>query len=75
MIGEKVIIVAESGIVYTLDTSNNAIAQIAEINRNVYGPLCASNGVVYIHTQDLTIHPVDITTGAKLAVISLKSSE
>jgi outer membrane protein assembly factor BamB len=75
MIGGKVIIVSQSGIVYTLNTSNNAIAQIADIERNVYGPLCASNGVIYIHTQDLTIHPVDTTTGGALAVISLKSSE
>jgi len=75
MIGGKIIIATQSGIVYTLDTSNNAIAQIADIDRDVYGPLCASEGIIYIHTQDLTIHPVDTTTGGKLTTISLKSSE
>lgn len=78
MIGSKIIIATQSGVVYALDTSNNAIAQIADIDRDdrdVYGPLCASEGIIYIHTQDLTIHPVDTITGGKLTTISLKSSE
>jgi len=75
LVDDKVIIASQQGVVYALDTASNKINTLADIEKEIYGPLCVSDGVVYIHTQDYTIHPVDANTGAKLATISLKSSE
>ena len=57
--------------VYTIDTSLNELHQLADIKADVYGPLSANEGIVYIHTQDLTLHRVNATTGAVLRPISL----
>ncbi len=75
LVGDRVIVASQEGVVYALDTGSNKGEQLADIEKEVYGSLCASDGIVYIHTQDYTIHPVDANTGGKLATISLKSSE
>ena len=75
LVDDKVIIASQQGVIYALDTGSNKGKQLANIEEEIYGPLCASDGVIYIHTQDLTIHPVEADTGAKLATISLKSSQ
>jgi len=62
-------------VIYSLDTGSNRFKRLAELGEEIYGPLCVSDGIVYIHTQDLTLHPVDAKTGAELATISLKGSE
>lgn len=74
LLGDKVIVASQNGKVYSVDTVSHESKELADIEKEIYGPLCASGGVIYIHTQDLTIHPVD-ATGGKLATISLKSSE
>ena len=58
-----------------MDTANNQNRLLANVEEKVDAPLCASQGIVYVHTQDLTIHPVDANTGAKLMTISLKASK
>ena len=63
------------GVIYALDTDSNKFKQLADIEEEVYGPLSVSEGVVYIHTQDLTLHRVNAKTGAVLMSISLKSKE
>lgn len=74
LVGDKVIVASQNGKVYSVDTVSRESKELADIEKEIYGPLCAGDGVIYIHTQDLTIHPVDVTDG-KLATISLKSSE
>ena len=41
----------------------------------VYGPLAVYQRVVYIHTQDLTLHRVNAENGAVLRPISLESPD
>jgi len=75
MVGNSIIFASRDGLVYNLDTGSNELRQIADIEAEVYGPLCQSEGVVYIHTQDLTLHRVNASTGAILMSISLKSKD
>lgn len=75
LVDDLLIIASEEGAIYALDTATNQIKLLANVEENIDAPLWASDGIVYIHTQDLTLHPVDATTGAKLMTISLKSSE
>jgi outer membrane protein assembly factor BamB len=71
----SVIFASQKGVIYAINTSSNEIRQLADVGKNVYGPLLANEGVVYVHTQDLTLHPIDASTGAELQTISLKSGE
>jgi len=75
MVNSSIIFATQEGAIYTLDTGRNELKRLADIEAEVYGPLCASEGVVYIHTQDLTLHRVNANTGAILGSISLKSKE
>jgi outer membrane protein assembly factor BamB len=75
LVEDKVILASQPGMIYVLDTVTNELEPLANIEKEIYGPLCINNGIIYIHTQDLTIHPVVISTGGKLATISLKSGE
>jgi len=75
LVGSLVIVASEEGKVYSLDTANNQIKLLVNVEERIDAPLCASQGIVYVHTQDLTIHPVDANTGARLVTISLKASE
>ena len=75
IINSSIILASRDGVVYTIDTSRNELKQLAEIEEEIYGPLCASEGVVYIHTQDLTLHRVNTTTGAVFRPISLERKD
>ena len=75
VVNSSVVFASRSGVIYSLDTGNNEIRQLVDIEKEIYGPLSASEGIVYVHTQDLTLHPIDVNTGVKLQTISLKSSE
>jgi len=75
VVGNSVIIASQKGLIYSLDTISWELKQIADIEEKVYGPLHAHDGIVYIHTQDLTLHRVNAETGAVLMFISLKSTE
>ncbi len=71
----SIVFASQQGMIYAIDADSNKLRPLAELEENIYGPLCASEGVVYIHTQDLTLHPVDVNSGAKLKTILLKVSE
>lgn len=71
----SIIFASQKGVIYTLDTGSNEPRQLVDIENDVYSPLFASEGIVYIHTQDLTLHRVDANTSAKLMSISLKSKD
>ena len=72
LVNGSVIFASQEGVIYALNTDNNELRLLADIEGEVYSPLCASEGVVYIHTQDLTLHRVDANTGAELMAISLE---
>jgi len=75
VVNGSIIFASQKGVIYTIDTASNGHKRLADIEGEVYGPLCASEGVIYIHTQDLTLHRVNANTGAILMSISLKSKE
>lgn len=72
---DKVIVASRKGVVYSIDTVNNRVKQLVEIDdEEIYGPLCISDGTVYAHTPDLTLHRIDAATGA-VGTVSIKSGE
>ena len=73
IVDSSIIFASRNGAIYALETANNALKQLADIEEDVYGPLVASEEIVYIHTQDLTLHRVNTNTGAILISISLES--
>ena len=75
MVDSSIIFASQKGVIYSLDTGSSELKRLIDIEEAVYGPLCASEGVVYIHTQNLTLHRVNANTGAILTPISLKSKE
>ena len=75
MVDNYIVFASQEGVVFTLDAEDNRLEQLADIGEGVFGPLCASDGVVYVHTQDLTLHRMDIRVGSILGSISLKSEE
>ena len=75
VVNGSIIFASREGVVYTIDTGLNKLKRLASIDEEVYGPLSVSEGVVYIHTQDLTLHRVNADTGAVLRSVSLKSRD
>ena len=75
VVNSSIVFATQRGVIFALDADSKQLRQLADIGNDVYGPLSASGTVVYIHTQDLMLHPVDVITGTKLPTISLKSSE
>jgi len=69
----SIIFASREGMVYTIDTRNNSLRELATMEEKVYGPLSISDEIVYIHTQDLTLHRINALNGAVLRSISLKS--
>ena len=75
MVDSSILFASREGVVYTIDTALNKIKPLVDIEEVIYGPLCVSEGVVYIHTQDLTLHRINATTGAVLRSIPLKGKD
>ncbi|MFC1860904.1 PQQ-binding-like beta-propeller repeat protein [Chloroflexota bacterium] len=74
MMRDMVIFAAEDGRIYRIDTGSKQLKQLAAIDSKaqVSSPIAATDEVIYIHTPDLTIHPIYIEGGSKLMTISLK---
>ena len=75
VVGSSVIVASKKGVVYAIDTELMEMKMLADVGGDVYGPLCASDGIVYIHTPDLTLHRINAITGAVLRTISLESGQ
>jgi outer membrane protein assembly factor BamB len=73
VVNSSIIFASRKGVVFSIDTGTNELKQLADIEDEVYGPLCVSEDVVYIHTQELTLHRVNADTGAVLRPVSLES--
>lgn len=74
LVDSSIIIASGKGRVYSLDTANNQIKLLANVGDKVDAPLCASNGVVYVHTQEHdTLYALNAQTGAELWNVSLSS--
>jgi outer membrane protein assembly factor BamB len=73
VIGSSIIFVTRKGVVYSIDTASNQARQLADLKLEVDGPLTAYQDIIYIHTQDISLHRVNADTGAVLPSISLKA--
>lgn len=73
VVDRKVVVATQDGKVYSLDRNEKRL--LAIVTPNASAPLSANKGIVYVHTPDLTVHPIDVSTGAKLPTISLKKAE
>ncbi len=62
---------SREGKVFTINIDNNELKQLVELEEEIYGPLTAHKGVVYIHTQDLTLHRVNAADGSVFRSLSL----
>ncbi len=79
VVGDKVIIASQEGRVFALDTSSNqGVTSIFRVSddEEIHAPLCASEGVVYVHAQTLKskqdkLYAVDAETGRELWVARL----
>jgi outer membrane protein assembly factor BamB len=74
VVDSSVIFATKKGVVFAIDAESRQMKQLADVGKEVYGPLCASDGIVYLHTQDLTMHRLNVITGAILENISLGST-
>jgi outer membrane protein assembly factor BamB len=66
LVDDKVIIASEEGKVYALDTASNQLELLADLGEAIYTPLCFSQGVVYVYTQEQNLHALNLISGAKL---------
>ncbi|HEX74433.1 MAG TPA: PQQ-binding-like beta-propeller repeat protein [Dehalococcoidia bacterium] len=73
LVDDSVIIASEEGRVWTIDTSNNQESELINLGQKIYAPLYASDGVVYIHTSEGSLHALNAQSGSKLWSLSLSS--
>ena len=69
LVGSLVIVASEEGKVYSLDTTTGQKRLLKELaeKEEIYAPLCASEGVLYIHTQGIEIlYALNVETGVTL---------
>ena len=74
----NVIFCTREGTVYSINTVQNSSRQLAVLDEGdvkVNGPLTISDGIVYIHAQDMVLRRVNADTGAILGTISLSIGE
>ncbi len=66
LVDNLVIIATEDGRVYSLDTNDSRLRELASVEGVVYAPLSTSDGVVYVHThEEDAIYAVSVDSGTK----------
>jgi outer membrane protein assembly factor BamB len=75
MVNENLIMAARDGLVYSLNTETGNLEKVGDVENSVFGALTAAGGIVYIHTQDLTIHRLDTNNWSMLSSVSLERTE
>ena len=73
LVDNSVIVASEAGVIYTLDTANNQGKTLANLEGEVYAPLSASEGTVFLHTSEGELHALNAQSGAKLWSLPLSS--
>jgi len=72
LVDDSVIIASEDGRIWAIDTSNNQKSEFKNLEEKINAPLCASDGVVYVHTQKGILYDVDAQTGAVRQLYPIK---
>ncbi len=73
LVDDSVIVASEEGQVWIIDTTNNQKSELKNLEEKVYASLCASDGVVYIHTSKEELYALNAQSGAELWTLSLRS--
>ena len=72
LVDDSVIIASEDGRIWAIDTSNNQKSEFKNLEEKINAPICASDGVVYVHTQKGILYDVDAQTGAVRQLYPIK---
>ena len=62
--GNSIVVATEEGVVYAIDTASNEQTKLVDLEEKVFASLFASDGVVYVHTDEDSLYAVDVQTGA-----------
>ena len=62
--GNSVVVATEEGVVYAIDTASNEEEMLVDLEEKVYASLFATDGVVYVHTDEDSLYAVEVQTGA-----------
>lgn len=73
VVDKYVVFATRKGVVYRIDTESQELRQLADLEKDVDGPLTAYEDIVYVHTSELALERVNVLTGAVLSPISLES--
>ena len=70
--GKSIIVGNDKGEIYSIDAVGQNLKKLTDLGVHISAPLSVSKNIVYVHTSDLVVHPVDVTTGTKLTPVILK---
>ncbi|MBA7702603.1 Serine/threonine-protein kinase AfsK [subsurface metagenome] len=62
--GNSIVVATEEGVIYAIDTATNEKRRLVDLEEKVYAPLFASDGVVYVHTDEDGLYMVEVQSGA-----------
>jgi outer membrane protein assembly factor BamB len=72
IVGDSVIVASKEGIVTSIDTASGSLKILTELeDEEINGPLTEYDNIVYIHTQNLMLHRINVTSSAILREIDL----
>ena len=72
LVDGSIIVASEEGKIYAI--KDNQKRELKDLETKIDAPLCASNGVVYVHTQQPdTLYALNAQTGVELWHVSLNS--
>jgi outer membrane protein assembly factor BamB len=64
LVGNSIVVATEEGVVYAIDTANNEKKKLVDLEEKIFASLFASDGVVYVHTDEDGLYVVEVQTGA-----------
>jgi outer membrane protein assembly factor BamB len=65
IINDLLIVTAQDGVIFRIDMNVNSLDELTVLEEEVYAPVIAGDGKVYIHTNLDALYEVDAKTGAK----------
>jgi outer membrane protein assembly factor BamB len=69
----SVIVAVEAGQVYSLDAGTRQKKPLVNLEEEIFAPLAAGDGVIYIHSADDILYAVDARSGVTQWSLELES--
>ena len=74
LVNDFLVIGSEEGVIYVLRAGDGELDRPSiDMGAPILAPLCTSEGLVYVHVQDDTLHAREVGTGRTLWSVSLRS--